>query len=128
MSAAGADTPRETADIETASDDYAGRFAGAVGTWFLERQAAAANGPEGLLPLIRPIDEGLDRFPDVPLTIAEVAAVSRGQFVRPEAGFAAGAERYRLRGPSGELAAIATDAGTGRLAPDKVLVSAGADA
>lgn len=89
---------------------------------------AAANGPVGLLPLLRPIDEGLDRFPDVPLTIAEVAAVSRGQFVRPEAGFAAGAERYRLRGPSGELAAIATDAGTGRLAPDKVLVSAGADA
>lgn len=89
---------------------------------------AAANGPDGLLPLLRPIDEGLDRFPDVRLTIAEVAAVSRGQFVRPEAGFAPGAERYRLRAPSGDLAAIATDAGAGRLAPDKVLISTTVDA
>jgi len=30
----------ETADIETASADYASRFAGEVGAWFLERQAA----------------------------------------------------------------------------------------
>ncbi|GAB4332596.1 MAG: hypothetical protein Kow0089_00560 [Desulfobulbaceae bacterium] len=29
----------ETADIETASDDYASRFAGPVGRWFLELQA-----------------------------------------------------------------------------------------
>lgn len=91
-------------------------------------RAVAANGPEGLVPLLRPIDEGLDRFPQVVLTIAEVAAVSRGQFVRPEAGFTPGAERYRLRAPSGDLAAIATDGGTGRLAPDKVLVAAGVDA
>jgi len=28
----------ETADIETASDDYAARFTGEVGAWFLERQ------------------------------------------------------------------------------------------
>ncbi len=87
-------------------------------------RAAAAEGPAGLVPLLRPLDEGLDRFPSVALTAAEVAAVSRGQFVRPAAGFAAGAERYRLVAPSGALAAIATDAGTGRLAPDKVLVSA----
>ncbi len=35
------DSPRpfaETADIDTASDDYATRFAGPVGRWFLERQ------------------------------------------------------------------------------------------
>jgi hypothetical protein len=49
--------------------------------------------------------------------------VSRGQFVRPAAGFTVGAERYRLRSPDGNLAAIATAAGTGRLAPDKVLVA-----
>lgn len=30
---------RETADIDTSSDDYAGRFAGEVGAWFLEVQA-----------------------------------------------------------------------------------------
>ncbi|MBI5669317.1 MAG: methyltransferase domain-containing protein [Chloroflexi bacterium] len=31
----------ETADIETASDDYARRFAGSVGKWFLDVQTAA---------------------------------------------------------------------------------------
>lgn len=31
----------ETADIETASDDYATRFAGSVGAWFLKVQEAA---------------------------------------------------------------------------------------
>jgi tRNA pseudouridine55 synthase len=86
-------------------------------------RAAAANGPEGLIPLLRPIDLGLERFPSVALTTTEIAAVARGQFVRPAAGYEPGAERYRLVAPSGALAAIATDAGTGRLAPDKVLVS-----
>ena len=85
---------------------------------------AAAGGPEGLLPLLRAVDAGLDRFPAVPLSAPEVAAVARGQFIRPGGRFEAGAERYRLLAPSGALAAIATDAGEGRLAPDKVLVSA----
>jgi tRNA pseudouridine55 synthase len=89
---------------------------------------AAAPGPEGILPLLRPVDAGLERFPDVVLTAGELAAVAKGQFVRPEAGFTTGAERYRLRAPSGALAAIATEAGVGRLAPDKVLVSAVVDA
>jgi tRNA pseudouridine55 synthase len=86
---------------------------------------AAASGPDGLLPLLRPIDTGLERFPTVVLSEDEVTSVSRGQFVRPGAGFEPGAERYRLRAPSGDLVAIATDAGGGRLAPDKVLVGAG---
>jgi SAM-dependent methyltransferase len=34
---------RETADIETSSEDYARRFAGPVGAWFLERQAVATR-------------------------------------------------------------------------------------
>ena len=84
---------------------------------------AASGGPDGLIPLLRPIDTGLDRFPAVPLTPPELAAVVRGQYVRPAAGFPADAERYRLYAPSGILAAIATDAGSGRLGPDKVLVS-----
>lgn len=87
-------------------------------------RASAASGPDGMTGLLRPIDDGLDRFQAVALTSAEVAAVARGQFVRPEAGFASGAERYRLLAPSGALVAIGTDAGRGRLAPDKVLVSA----
>lgn len=93
-----------------------------------EVRHAAAGGPGGLLPLLRPVDAGLERFPDVVLTAPELAAVAKGQFVRPEAGFTAGAERYRLRAPSGALAAIAIEAGPGRLAPDKVLVSAVVDA
>jgi tRNA pseudouridine55 synthase len=89
---------------------------------------AAAPGPEGIVPLLRPVDAGLERFPDVVLTASELAAVVKGQFVRPQAGFMTGAERYRLRAPSGALAAIATEAGVGRLAPDKVLVSPVVDA
>jgi tRNA pseudouridine55 synthase len=85
----------------------------------------AARGPEHLVPLLRPIDEGLDRFPTVGLSADEVTAVSRGQFIRPDAGYTPGADRYRLRAPTGDLVAIATDAGAGRLAPDKVLVGAG---
>lgn len=83
---------------------------------------AAADGPVGLAPLLRSIDTGLDRFPEVALTEAELAAVARGQFVRPVAGFAPGAERYRLRSPDGSLAALGIEAPNGRLAPDKVLV------
>lgn len=40
--------PREDADVETSSDAYARRFAGGVGRYFLERQAAA------VLDLLRP--------------------------------------------------------------------------
>jgi SAM-dependent methyltransferase len=35
------DTLRETADVETASDDYARRFAGPIGRWFLDEQTSA---------------------------------------------------------------------------------------
>ncbi len=91
----------------------------------LERvRAAAARGPQPLAELLRPIDTGLDRFPSVELTPEEVAAVARGQFVRPAAGVPAGHEHYRLQGPDGALVAIAIPAGPGRLAPDKVLVAA----
>jgi tRNA pseudouridine55 synthase len=85
-------------------------------------RAAAAAGPGSLSRILKPIDAGLERFPDVPITETELEAVARGQFIRTAAGFPGGAERYRLRAPDGTLAAIATDAGAGRLAPDKVLV------
>ena len=53
----------------------------------------------------------------------ELAAVARGQYVRPVAGLPAPrADHYRLRGPDGRLAAIASADGI-RLAPDKVFVS-----
>ncbi len=38
-----ANLPRETADIETASDGYAARFSGPAGAWMLEVQAAAVR-------------------------------------------------------------------------------------
>jgi tRNA pseudouridine55 synthase len=87
-------------------------------------RAAASGGPEGLEPLLRPVDTGLDRFPVVRLSGQEVEAVSRGQAVRPGAGFETDAERYRLYADDGRLAAIAVPIDGGRLAPDKVLISA----
>lgn len=83
---------------------------------------AASHGSDDLAALLRPVDFGLERFPDIPLTDREVDAVARGQFIRPAAGFEAGAERYRLRTPDGRLAALAIAIDGGRLAPDKVLV------
>ena len=87
-------------------------------------RAAAAGGPRSLAELLRPVDTGLDRFPSIALTPVEVAAVARGQFVRPAADVPAGHEHYRLRGPDGSRVAIAIPAGPGRLAPDKVLIPA----
>jgi tRNA pseudouridine55 synthase len=84
---------------------------------------AAAHGPEALVPLLRPLDTGLDRFPEIALSAEELQAVARGQFIRPSAGIPAAAERYRLRAPDGSLAALATPGPGGRLAPDKVLVA-----
>jgi tRNA pseudouridine55 synthase len=88
---------------------------------------AAANGPEGLAALLRPVDAGLDAFPQVHLTEAEVASIARGQYVRPDAGIPGRAERYRLVGPDDVLVAIAAAQGD-RLAPDKVFVDAPAAA
>jgi len=85
-------------------------------------RSATTDGPDGLRPLLRPIDDGLEAFPDVPLTAAEVDAVARGQFVTPSAGFPASGEHYRLRDPEGTLVAIAERRGT-RLAPEKVFAT-----
>ncbi len=84
-------------------------------------RAAAADGPDGLRALLRPIDTGLEAFPIVTLEAAEVTAVARGQVVRPAAGIHGRAEHFRLVDPDGHLVAIATADG-GRLAPDKVFV------
>ena len=83
---------------------------------------AAAGGPAGLVPFLRPVDAGLEAFPIVTLTTAEVVAVARGQYVRPTVGMPVPAEKYRLVGPDAELVAIAS-AKDGRLAPDKVFVA-----
>jgi tRNA pseudouridine55 synthase len=87
-----------------------------------ELRSASAETPQGLLPLLLPIDRGLDIMPSITLTIDEVGAVARGQFVRPEHGIPGPADRYRLHDGEGRLVAIASASG-GRLAPDKVFVT-----
>ena len=87
-----------------------------------EIRATAAESPTGLLPLLLPLDTGLDAFPVVTLTADEVAAVARGQFIRPAGGLPGPGDRYRLRDAGGALVAIAS-AAAGRLAPDKVFVA-----
>ena len=84
-------------------------------------RAAAADDPSGLIPLLRPIDTGLEALPIVRLTEPEVAAIARGQFIRPAGAFPGPADHYRLQDPSGALVAIATGTAD-RLAPDKVFV------
>ncbi len=88
-------------------------------------RAAAGDDGTGIRGLLQPIDSGLDRFPTVVLTESELAAVSRGQLIRPLAPLPsdADASAIRLLGPDGALVAFAT-VRAGRLAPDKVLVAA----
>ncbi len=87
-------------------------------------RAAAAEGPAGLTRLLLPIDAGLERLRRVVLTESEVAAVGRGQFVRPAAGLPPAsdpAEPLIAVDPAGRPVAVAV-VRDGRLAPDKVLI------
>jgi tRNA pseudouridine55 synthase len=89
-------------------------------------RAAAADGPAGLRPLLLPIDAGLDRFVRVTLAETEVAAIGRGQFVRPAAGLPSlGSPDDRIIAVDRHARPVAVCAiRDGRLAPDKVLVDA----
>jgi tRNA pseudouridine55 synthase len=83
---------------------------------------AAAAGPERLRALLLPPDAGLDRFVRVALTDAEIVAIARGQFVRPQGGpIGPDAERVIATDAAGRPVAVAS-LRDGRLAPDKVLV------
>jgi tRNA pseudouridine55 synthase len=87
-------------------------------------RAAASDGPAGLARLLLPIDAGLERFPRIVLTESEVAAVGRGQFVRPAAGLpppSVPGEPVIAVDPASRPVAVAV-VREGRLAPDKVLV------
>ena len=103
----------------------AGSFAEDAAVTLDAIRTATADGPAGLVPLLHPIDAGLDRFPRVELDEREVDSVAQGQYVKPAGGIPAHADHYRLVDPSGRLVAIAIPAGGGRLAPDKVLVTSG---
>jgi tRNA pseudouridine55 synthase len=86
-------------------------------------RVAAASGTESFRALLLPPDSGLDAMPEAVLSIDDVAAVSRGQFVRPRAlpPLDEGVP-IRLRADDGRLVAIGVVRG-GRVAPDKVLVA-----
>lgn len=66
MTDAGATPFTETADIETSSEGYAGRFAGSVGAWFLAVQAALTR----------------DLLPAPPLGVLDVGG-GHGQLAEP---------------------------------------------
>ena len=90
----------------------------------LERvREAASEGPDVLGSLLLPIDAGLDALPELVVTDGEVAALSRGQFIRAALPPGEAGAPIRVRDGSGRLVAIAT-VRDGRLAPDKVLVDA----
>ncbi len=87
-------------------------------------RAAAATGPGQLRALLLPAEAGLERFPKVILEQPEVAAIARGQFVRPSQPVRApeGPDSHlRLVDTDDRLVAIAAWR-DGRLAPEKVLV------
>ena len=86
-----------------------------------EIRTVAADGPAGLRALLRPIDFGLERFPVVEVPESDVAAITRGQLVRPPRPLADDDTRYRLTDPAGRLIAVAM-VRNGRLAPEKVFV------
>jgi tRNA pseudouridine55 synthase len=83
----------------------------------------AADGPDALASLLRPIDAGLESLPELVLTDGEVTAISRGQFIRAALPPGEAGAPIRVRDTAGRLVAIAT-VRDGRLAPDKVLVDA----
>lgn len=86
-------------------------------------RAAAESGPAGLVPLLLPLDTGLEALPRVTLSDAEVVAVGRGQFVRPEAALPRIGPDERLIAVDGSARIVAVGGiRDGRFAPDKVLV------
>ncbi|MGZ6339015.1 MAG: tRNA pseudouridine(55) synthase TruB [Candidatus Limnocylindrales bacterium] len=87
------------------------------------RESAAA-GPAGVLPLLLPMDAGLDGLPRLVLGPAEIHAATRGQPFRPARrlrGLADG-QAIRLSDESGQLVGVGTWR-AGRIAPDKILVA-----
>ena len=85
---------------------------------------AAAKGPEAFARLLLPIDAGLDTIPETPLTADEVAAISRGQQVKPVTKpQAESGARLRFVAEDRSLIGIGSWKG-GRLVPEKIFVAA----
>jgi tRNA pseudouridine55 synthase len=86
------------------------------------REAAAANGPDGVRALLLPSDTGLDALPAVALTAPEIADALQGRFVRPAAGLHGAPEDAPLRlvNADGLIVGMGRRDG-GRIAPTKML-------
>lgn len=107
--------------VRTASGSF--RLAGALDLDTVRSRAAAGE----LQAVLLPIDHGLERFPVHRLTDLEVAAVAKGQIVRPAGKLPdERAERLRLVDGAEHLIAIAQIVG-GRLHPEKVFQNASAE-
>ncbi|HEY5486042.1 MAG TPA: tRNA pseudouridine(55) synthase TruB [Candidatus Limnocylindrales bacterium] len=88
-----------------------------------ELRAAALDGPEGLARLLLPIDAGLDAMASTQLTDAEVAAVSRGQQIKPVRRPTVAADRpLRLLDERGALVGVGS-VKAGRIVPEKIFVA-----
>ena len=86
-------------------------------------RTAAEAGSAGLARLLLPLDTGLEDVPRVGLSETEIAAVGRGQFVRPAATLPAMEPGDRLIAVDGTGRVVAIGViRDGRFAPDKVLV------
>lgn len=86
------------------------------------REAAAAEGPDGVRALLLPSDTGLDALPAVTLSDAEIADALQGRFVRPARGLrgAPEDEPLRLVDPAGLIVGMGRREGA-RVAPTKML-------
>lgn len=86
------------------------------------REAAAANGPDGVRALLLPSDTGLDALPAVALTAPEIADALQGRFVRPAAGLRGAPEDAPLRLVNAEGLIVGMGRRDGaRIAPTKML-------
>jgi tRNA pseudouridine55 synthase len=88
-----------------------------------ELREAALEGPGGLARLLLPIDAGLDGMASTHLTDAEVAAVSRGQQIKPAHRPEVEADKpLRLLDERGALVGVGT-LKAGRIVPEKIFVA-----
>jgi tRNA pseudouridine55 synthase len=87
------------------------------------RDAAAANGPDGVRALLLPPDAGLESMPAVALSPEEIADAGQGRFVRPAAGLRGAPDGVPLRlvDADGAIVGMGRREGT-RIAPTKILV------
>jgi tRNA pseudouridine55 synthase len=84
---------------------------------------ASGAGLDGIRRLLLPVEAGLEQFPRITVAPDEVAAVVRGQFIRPHDAQPQDVESpLRLVDPKGRLIAIGRWS-DGRIVPDKVLVA-----